>query len=81
MIRVGSIVELHYADDPEDETITVRVIETVNDSIPGETLLTSLPLGNDLLGKQVGETVLYIAADGEEFDVEIITVNNSPIPQ
>ena len=80
-IRVGSIIELHYADDPEDDTMTLRVIASSNDSVPGETLLDSLPLAKILTGKQPGDIVCYTSPDGEEYDIEVVSVDNSSVVQ
>ena len=72
----GSIVELHYTDDPDNETLKLQLIESIHDSTFGKTLLVSLPLGQALLGKTEGDSVLYTAPDGEEFDIKIVSIEN-----
>lgn len=77
----GSTVELHYAGDPDDETIRVTIIGEGQESKLFETLLYSTPLGNELLGKTEGDIIHHVSPDGMDFEIQIKSIDNSNVKE
>lgn len=77
----GSVVELHYEGDPDDETVTVTIIEDGQESKLFETLLYSTRLGKELLGKTVDDIIHYASPDGMSFEIQIKSIDNSNVKE
>lgn len=72
MIAVGNTVEVKFAD--EDDTETYVIIGSLQtDPLSGK-ISNQSPLGKALMGKKVGDKVMFTSETGNEFNVEIIEV-------
>ncbi len=78
VVGVGSVVEIHFVGDPDEETETVQIIGRhgkggAESSI--QTVSPDSPLGKLIFGKGAGDTVSFKGPTGETFEVRIISVH------
>lgn len=79
VISVGSVVELHFLEDPEGETVTVQVVSPDDRGNTGAAewaIPTNEPLGEKLLNRRTGDTVSFENRRRETIQAEIISVRN-----
>ncbi|HEX6238582.1 MAG TPA: transcription elongation factor GreA [Acidimicrobiales bacterium] len=68
----GSVVGIRYEGDDEVERYLVGSIEERHDDL--EVISPSSPLGEALLGSQVGDEVSFTAPTGAELQVEVVEI-------
>ena len=74
VVTTGVVVELRYDGDDETEKFLVGSIEERGDEVA--VISPASPLGQALVGRNVGDTVEYQAPNGRSFSVEIVSVGN-----
>ena len=73
VVTTGVMVELRYEGDEETETFLVGSIEEKGEGV--SVLSPASPLGQALVGRAVGETVVYEGPNGRAFTVEIVSIS------
>jgi transcription elongation factor GreA len=63
LVAIGTVVKIRYEDDDETESYFVGSIEERREGLT--VLSPNSPLGQVLLNKSVGESVSYLAPNGE----------------
>ena len=74
VVTTGVVVELRYEGDDETERFLVGSIEEKGEGV--SVISPDSPLGQALVGRNVGETVNYEAPNGRAFTVEIVSVGH-----
>ncbi len=74
VVTTGVVVELRYEGDDETEKFLVGSIEEKGEGVA--VISPASPLGQALVGHNVGDTVEYQAPNGRAFSVEIVSVGN-----
>jgi transcription elongation factor GreA len=74
VVTTGVVVELRYDGDDETEKFLVGSIEERGEEVA--VISPASPLGQALVGRNLGETVEYQAPNGRRFSVEIVSVGN-----
>jgi len=74
VVTTGVVVELRYEGDEGTERFLVGSIEEKGEDV--SVISPASPLGQALVGHNVGETVEYEAPNGRSFSVEIVSVGH-----
>lgn len=77
IIGIGSVVEIHFAGDPEEETVTVQIVGRHDEGNSGDAewaIPTNEPLGQQLIGKEAGSTITFENAERKTIEVDIVAV-------
>ena len=77
VVTIGSKVKIRISDDNggvREQELLIVDIKTSN--VSNEATINS-PIGQAILYKKVGEIGEYTLADGREFEVEVLSINNN----
>lgn len=76
VVRIGSIVEVHFTDDPENVTEIYQITAKHDEDTSASRAISVVsPFGKALLGTSPGDTVTYPVPGDTEMSVEIISIH------